>query len=529
MASHPTGAVSASRPFVPGDDATLALPGAPQTPRPGGAPDPAEAGRRPVPLRLPDVEEARLVSPPLRTAEGDDGRALRDRAPLPPGQDQHRLLLRARRSGICGGLRVRRALRLPRPGDGVTGVAGEPLHRARDANFHLRPDGAGGCPAARPRTEPIRAGRGRRPSATGQPDRGRMKTVEAGEVGRPAADRLAPALVRAARRELVDRRPVWFMRQAGRSLPEYRKIRETYDLFAICQNPELCAEVTLQPVRRLGVDGAVLFADIMLPVAFGLAVELQLVDGVGPVVERPIRSMADIDRLQARSPGEAVPFVLETIKLLRRELDSSVAMIGFAGAPFTLAGYLIEGKPSREFLITKTMMYTEPALWDALMTRLSRLVLDYLLAQIDAGAQLVQLFDSWVGCLSPADYRRYVQPHVAGIFKGLRRVDSPSIHFGTGTAGVLPLMREAGGDVIGVDWRVDLGEAWRVIGYDHGIQGNLDPAVLLAPWPLIEDGARRVIEAAGGRPGHIFNLGHGVLPASPVEHLQRLVEFVHAA
>ena len=224
-----------------------------------------------------------------------------------------------------------------------------------------------------------------------------MKTVEAGEVGRPAADRLAPALVRAARRELVDRRPVWFMRQAGRSLPEYRKIRETYDLFTICQNPELCAEVTLQPVRRLGVDGAVLFADIMLPVAFGLGVELQLVDGVGPVVERPIRSMADIDRLQARSPGEAVPFVLETIKLLRRELDSSVAMIGFAGAPFTLAGYLIEGKPSREFLITKTMMYTEPALWDALMTRLSRLVLDYLLAQIDAGAQLVQLFDSWVG------------------------------------------------------------------------------------------------------------------------------------
>ena len=356
-----------------------------------------------------------------------------------------------------------------------------------------------------------------------------MKTVEAGEVGRPAADRLAPALVRAARRELVDRRPVWFMRQAGRSLPEYRKIRETYDLFTICQNPELCAEVTLQPVRRLGVDGAVLFADIMLPVAFGLGVELQLVDGIGPVIERPIRSMADIDRLQARSPGEAVPFVLETIKLLRRELDSSVAMIGFAGAPFTLAGYLIEGKPSREFLITKTMMYTEPALWDALMTRLSRLVLDYLLAQIDAGAQLVQLFDSWVGCLSPADYRRYVQPHVAGIFKGLRRADSPSIHFGTGTAGILSLMREAGGDVIGVDWRVDLGEAWRVIGYDRGIQGNLDPAVLLAPWPLIEDGARRVIEAAGGRPGHIFNLGHGVLPASPVEHLQRLVEFVHAA
>jgi uroporphyrinogen decarboxylase len=356
-----------------------------------------------------------------------------------------------------------------------------------------------------------------------------MRTIEASEVGRPAADHIAPALVRAARREIVERRPVWFMRQAGRSLPEYRKIRESYDLFTICQNPELCAEVTLQPVRRLGVDGAVIFADIMLPVAFGLGVDLQLVDGVGPVVEQPIRTHADIDRLQARPAGEAVPFVLETIKLLRRELDSSVAVIGFAGAPFTLAGYLIEGKPSREFLITKTMMYTEPALWDALMTRLSGLVLDYLLAQVAAGAQVVQVFDSWVGCLSPADYRRYVMPHMIGIFGGLQRAGAPSIHFATSTAGILSLMREAGGDVIGVDWRVDLGHAWRMVGYDRGIQGNLDPALLLGPWPVVEEGARRVIEAAGGRPGHIFNLGHGVLPASPVEHLQRLVEFVHAA
>jgi uroporphyrinogen decarboxylase len=356
-----------------------------------------------------------------------------------------------------------------------------------------------------------------------------MRTVDAGEVGRPAADHLLPTLVRAARREAVDRRPVWFMRQAGRSLPEYRKIRESYDLFAICQNPELCTEVTLQPVRRLGVDGAVLFADIMLPVAFGLGVELQLVDGVGPVVEHPIRAQADIDRLQLRSAAEAVPFVLQTIKLLRCQLDPSVAVIGFSGAPFTLAGYLIEGKPSREFLKTKAMMYGEPALWDALMTRLSQLVLEYLLAQIEAGAQLVQVFDSWVGALSPSDYRRYVLPHTTGIFKGLQGAGAPSIHFGTGTAGILSLMREAGGDVIGVDWRVDLGEAWRVIGYDRGIQGNLDPALLLGPWPVVEDGARRVIEAAGGRPGHIFNLGHGVLPDSPVEHLQRLVEYVHAA
>jgi uroporphyrinogen decarboxylase len=356
-----------------------------------------------------------------------------------------------------------------------------------------------------------------------------MRTIEASELGRPAADHLAPALVRAARREIVERRPVWFMRQAGRSLPEYRKVRESYDLFTICQNPELCAEVTLQPVRRLGVDGAVLFADIMLPVAFGLGVELQLVDGVGPVVEQPIRTPADIDRLRARPADEAVPFVLETIKLLRRELDPSVAVIGFSGAPFTLAGYLIEGKPSREFLLTKTMMYAEPGLWDALMTRLSGLVLDYLLAQVEAGAQVVQVFDSWVGCLSPVDYRRYVMPHMTGIFSELRRAGAPTIHFATGTAGILSLMREAGGDVVGLDWRVDLAEAWRVVGYDRGIQGNLDPALLLGPWPMVEDGARRVIAAAGGRPGHIFNLGHGVLPASPVEHLQRLVEFVHAA
>ncbi|HET9849556.1 MAG TPA: uroporphyrinogen decarboxylase [Candidatus Dormibacteraeota bacterium] len=339
---------------------------------------------------------------------------------------------------------------------------------------------------------------------------------------------MQPRLVRAARRKPVDRRPVWFMRQAGRSLPEYRAIRDSYDLFTICQRPELCAEVTMQPVRRLGVDGAVLFADIMLPVAFGLGVELRLVDGVGPVVDAPIRSQADIDRLQRRPAAEAVPFVLETIRLVRRELDPSVALVGFAGAPFTLAGYLIEGKPSRDFLMTKSMMYNQPALWDSLMSRLSSLVLDYLVAQIEAGAQVVQLFDSWVGALSPDDYRRYVLPHTAAIFAGLAQSTTPTIHFATGAAGILPLIREAGGDVIGVDWRVDLGDAWRTIGHDRGIQGNLDPALLLGPWHLIQAGAQHVVDAAGERPGHIFNLGHGVLPSTPVEHLQQLVEFVHA-
>src|SRR6202022_3426382 len=285
-------------------------------------------------------------------AQGDDGPPLHDRPPLPPGQDQYGVLIRFGRPGVHGRLRERRAGRLPRPGDGAPRIASQSLHRAGDADLHLRPDGALRCAATRPWAERPGSGRGAQPSAAGQPDRGRGRTVEAGGGGRAGG------------------RPVGFMRQAGRSLPEYRKIRESYDLFTICQNPELCAEVPLQPVRRLGVDGAVLFADIMLPVAFGLGVELQLVDGVGPVIEHPIRSQADIDRLQSRPPSQAVPFVLETIKLLRRQLDPSVAVIGFSGAPFTLAGYLIEGKPSRDFLTTKTMMYPEPALWDALMTRL---------------------------------------------------------------------------------------------------------------------------------------------------------------
>jgi len=335
-------------------------------------------------------------------------------------------------------------------------------------------------------------------------------------------------LVRAARRQPVDRRPVWFMRQAGRSLPEYRKIRESADLFTICQDPALCAEVTLQPVERLGVDGAVLFADIMLPVAFSLGVSLQLVESVGPVIDEPIRSQAAVDRLLSLPPDESVPFVLATIRLLRRSLDPRIAVIGFAGAPFTLAGYLIEGRPSREFLTTKAMMFGEPRLWDSLMSRLSRLVLEYLKAQIDAGAQVVQLFDSWVGALSPADYRRYVQPYVASIFEGLRATGTPTIHFGTGTAALLPDMRDAGGDVIGLDWRVELDEAWKRVGFDRGVQGNLDPAALLAPWELVEEKALAILKQAGSRPGHIFNLGHGVQPSTPVEHLQRLVELVHA-
>src|SRR2546426_6048717 len=374
---------------------------------------------------------------------------------------------------------MRRAGRLPRPGHGVARVPGEPLHGARDPDLHLRPNGGERCAQARTRAGHAGIARGTRARATGQPDRRRMRAVQVGELGRPAAEPVLPGVVRAARRQPVDRRPVWFMRQAGRSLPEYRKVRERYDLFKICQNPELCAEVTMQPVRRLGVDGAVVFADIMLPVAFGLGVDLQLVDGVGPVVQQPIRTRQDIDRLQLRTPAESVPFVMETIRLLRRELDPSVAVIGFSGAPFTLAGYLIEGKPSREFLTTKRLMYSEPALWDALMARLCGLVVDYLLAQVEAGAQVVQVFDSWVGCLSPMDYRRYVLPSMTGIFAGLQRAGVPSIHFATGTAGLLSFVGGGGGDGIGLDLRGG------VCGAPRGGRGNPAPPRGTQPPPLL--------------------------------------------
>ena len=279
-------------------------------------------------------------------------------------------------------------------------------------------------------------------------------------------------------------------------------------------------------MRRLGVDAAVLFADIMLPIAFGMGVSLRLVDDVGPVIDQPIRDLGAVERLSSLSSEEAVPFVLDTIRLVRRALPAGVALIGFSGAPFTLAGYLIEGRPSRDFVHTKALMYGDPHLWHRLMERLSAMVIDYLRSQVRAGAEVLQLFDSWVGCLSPEDYRRYVMPHVRPIFES--GLATPMIHFATGAAHLLPLLREAGGDLIGLDWRVHLGEAWQQVGFDRGVQGNLDPAAMLAPWPVIEEKARAVLDAAGGRPGHIFNLGHGVLPQTPVEPLQRLTELVHS-
>ena len=329
--------------------------------------------------------------------------------------------------------------------------------------------------------------------------------------------------MRAARREPVERTPVWFMRQAGRSLSEYREIRKRYGLFEVCRQPELCAEVTLQPVHRHGVDAAVMFADIMLPV-LGMGVDVDLVENVGPVVARPIETMADVERLVAPEPEESVPFILDAVRLTRAELRPDQAVVGFCGGPFTVAGYLIEGKPSRDFLKVKRMMYAQPGVWHALMDRLADAFARYVAGKVRAGADVIQLFDSWVGALSPADYAEFVAPYSARI---LAAVEAPTIHFGTGTATLLGAMAEAGGDVIGLDCRIPLDRGWDVVGEERGVQGNLDPSLLLGPWNRVEKGALGVLAAAGGRPGHIFNLGHGVLPETDPGDLGRLVRLVH--
>jgi uroporphyrinogen decarboxylase len=331
-----------------------------------------------------------------------------------------------------------------------------------------------------------------------------------------------PLLVRAARREHVERTPVWFMRQAGRSLPEYRQIRERYSLFEVCRQPELCAEVTLQPVRRHGVDAAVMFADIMLPV-IGMGVDVELVDGVGPVVAEPIADLSDVECLRVPEPGEAVPFVLEAVRLVRDELGDDKAVVGFSGGPFTVAGYLIEGKPTRDFVRTKTCMYGSPGIWHALMDKLADTFTSYLQAKVEAGADVIQLFDSWAGALSEADYREFVAPYSARI---LGAVDAPTIHFGTGTTHLLREMKSTGGDVIGLDWRVPIDRCWESLGSGRGVQGNLDPAILLGPWERTEASAVRILDAVAGRRGHIFNLGHGVLPDTDPDDLGRLVELV---
>src|ERR671936_749157 len=332
-----------------------------------------------------------------------------------------------------------------------------------------------------------------------------------------------PLLVRACRRERVERTPVWFMRQAGRSLPEYRELRQKYGLFDIVRDAELCAEVTLQPVRRHDVDAAVMFADIMLPV-LGMGVSVDLVENVGPVIERAVVSQADVAALRLPDPEDAVPSILEAVRIVRRELRPDQAVVGFCGGPFTVAGYLVEGRPSREFTTVKTLMYREPAVWHGLMEKLMDTFAAYVAAKVEAGADVIQLFDSWVGALSVADYEEFVAPYSARI---LRSVNAPTIHFGTGTSHLLGAMRDAGGDVIGLDWRVPLDRGWAEVGEDRGVQGNLDPAVLLGPWERVEAAAEDVLRRAAGRPGHVFNLGHGVLPDTKPDDLGRLVALVH--
>ena len=315
------------------------------------------------------------------------------------------------------------------------------------------------------------------------------------------------------------------MRQAGRSLPEYRELRKQYGLFDIVAQPELCAEVTLQPVRRHDVDAAVMFTDIMFPV-LPMGVDVQLVENVGPVVEQPVRTRADVERLVVPDPEESVPTILEAVRLVRGELRDDQAVVGFCGGPFTVAGYLVEGRPSREFATVKTLMYREPELWHALMAKLADTFARYVSAKVRAGADVIQVFDSWVGALSPSDYEEFGAPYSARI---LAAVDVPTIHFGTGTATLLRQMAAAGGDVIGLDWRIPLDLGWAEVGDERGVQGNLDPAVLLGPWERIEAEARAIVERAGGRPGHVFNLGHGVPPHADPAVLRQLTELVHEA
>ncbi|GHF39108.1 MULTISPECIES: uroporphyrinogen decarboxylase [Streptomyces] len=342
------------------------------------------------------------------------------------------------------------------------------------------------------------------------------------QTGRTAAH--DSAFLKACRREAVPHTPVWFMRQAGRSLPEYRKVREGIPMLDSCMRPELVTEITLQPVRRHGVDAAIFYSDIVVPLK-AIGVDLDIKPGVGPVVAEPVRTRADLDRLRTLDPSD-VPYVTEAIGMLTAELGST-PLIGFAGAPFTLASYLIEGGPSRSYERTKAMIYGDPELWRDLVDRLADITAAFLRVQIEAGASAVQLFDSWAGALAPADYRRYVLPASAKVFDAVAGYGVPRIHFGVGTGELLGLMGEAGADVVGVDWRVPLDEAVRRVGPGKALQGNLDPAVLFAPTEAVEAKTREVLDAARGLEGHVFNLGHGVMPNTDPDALTRLVAYVH--
>ena len=338
--------------------------------------------------------------------------------------------------------------------------------------------------------------------------------------------RVNDRFLRACRREPVDATPVWFMRQAGRYMPAYRAVRERHTLLEICRQPELAAEVTLQPVEAIDVDAAILFSDLLLPLE-PMGIPFDFVAGEGPVIDPPVRTVERIDRLRRFEPRESLAHVLDTIRLLRTRLAGKVPLIGFAGAPFTLASYAIEGGPSRSFGHTKALMYGEPDAWHRLADTFATVIADYLTAQVEAGVQAVQVFDSWVGALSPQDYREFALPHTKRIFDAVQPLGVPTLHFGTGTATLLPEMREAGGDVIGLDWRIPLDAGWDLVGADRAVQGNLDPTLLLGPIERMLQGALDVLQCAQGRPGHIFNLGHGILPMTDLSRVQTLARFVH--
>jgi uroporphyrinogen decarboxylase len=332
--------------------------------------------------------------------------------------------------------------------------------------------------------------------------------------------------LKACRREPVDATPVWFMRQAGRYMSDYRVLRQRYSLLDICRAPELAVAVTMQPVDVIEVDAAILFSDLLIP--FGpMGLDFDFVKGEGPAISNPIRSAADVDRLKVFEPREELGHVLETIRMLRVELAGRVPLIGFGGAPFTLAAYAIEGGPSTTYARTKAFMYSQPHAWHRLCDRFAAVISEYMTAQVEAGVQALQIFDSWAGALGRIDYREFALPHSSRIFSALRNTGVPVIHFGVNTAAILRDITEAGGDVIGLDWRLPLDEAWSIVGHDRGVQGNLDPTLLLGPPERLFARADDVLRRAGGRPGHIFNLGHGVLPGTSLEQVQALAKHVH--
>jgi len=326
--------------------------------------------------------------------------------------------------------------------------------------------------------------------------------------------------------EATDCTPVWFMRQAGRYMSQYRKIRQKYSLMEMFKTPEIAAEITLQPVEAFSVDAAIIFADILLPLE-GMGFKLEFIDYEGPVIGNPIRNLSDLHRVRVADPEEHLGYVLKALELVSSELNGKVPLIGFAGAPFTLACYAIEGGSSPDHLLTKQLMYREPVLWERLMDKFCQTITAFLTAQVRAGARVVQIFDSWIGILSPSDYRQYVFQYHQKIFCALKASEIISIHFGTGTAGLLSQLAQAGGDVIGVDWRISLAEAWNRVGSNFGIQGNLDPVALTAPRSIYESKAAEILEEVAGRPGHIFNLGHGILPSTPEDSVGALADFVH--